>query len=236
MKRFFVAWLGLLALAGVGHGGRSAALSAGRAGLQSALQLDRLLSRHQRRRRLGQFAVGRDRQFDVSGGMVGGTVGYNWQIGQFVVGVEGDIDWAGIKGSTTCCAGRCKTRNTWLATVRGRLGYAFDRFLPYVTGGLRSATSARPPGFPGGSTTNAGWTVGAGVEFGIASNVSVKAEYLYVDLGNFNCGFDCGLRPRQRLSLRQICAAASTSGSDPLRRRTTSPGFRPGLFFLPAAR
>jgi len=48
------------------------------------------------------------------------------------------------------------------------------------------------PGFPAGSITTAGWTVGAGLEFGIVSNVSVKAEYLYVDLGNFNCGLSCG--------------------------------------------
>ena len=76
-------------------------------------------------------------KFDVSGGLIGGTIGYNWQVGQIVVGAEGDIDWSGIKGSTNVlCAAGCETRNTWLATVRGRLGYAFDRFLPYVTAGL----------------------------------------------------------------------------------------------------
>ena len=124
--------------------------------------------------------------FDVSGGLIGGTVGYNWQFGQVVVGAEGDIDWSGIKGTTTVlCPGGCETRNKWLATVRGRVGFAFDRFLPYFTGG---------------SISNAGWTVGAGLEVGVVSNVSLKAEYLYVDLGNFNCGLNCGLAPGSNVS------------------------------------
>jgi outer membrane immunogenic protein len=140
--------------------------------------------------------------FDVSGGLIGGTVGYNWQFGQAVLGAEGDIDWSGIKGtSTVLCPGGCETRNKWLATVRGRLGLSFDRFLPYVTGGLAFGDiNATLPFLPGGSISNAGWTVGAGVEVGLVSNVSLKAEYLYVDLGNFNCGLNCGLAPGSNVS------------------------------------
>jgi outer membrane immunogenic protein len=142
--------------------------------------------------------------FDVSGGLIGGTVGYNWQLGQAVLGAEGDIDWSGIKGTTTVlCPGGCETRNKWLATVRGRLGVAFDRFLPYFTGGLAvgdiNATLPLPL-LPGGSSSNAGWTVGAGLEVGLVSNVSLKAEYLYVDLGNFNCSLNCGLAPGGNVS------------------------------------
>jgi outer membrane immunogenic protein len=78
--------------------------------------------------------------------------------------------------------------------VRGRVGYAFDRFLPYLTAGLAVGDiNAGVLGFPGGSTTNAGWTIGGGLEVGIVSNVSVKAEYLFVDFSDFNCGFNCGL-------------------------------------------
>jgi hypothetical protein len=75
----------------------------------------------------------------VSGGLVGGTVGYNYQFGQAVAGIEGDVDWSGINGSTSnnVCPFGCKTSNSWLATVRGRLGYAADSFMPYVTGGVR---------------------------------------------------------------------------------------------------
>src|SRR5687767_3749173 len=51
--------------------------------------------------------------FDVSGALIGGTIGYNWQLGQFVVGVEGDIDWSGIEGTTTTlCPLGCETRNS----------------------------------------------------------------------------------------------------------------------------
>ena len=140
--------------------------------------------------------------FDVSGGLIGGTVGYNWQFGQALIGAEGDIDWSDIKGTTTVlCPGGCETRNKWLATVRGRLGLAFDRFLPYFTGGLALGDiNATLPLLPGGSISNAGWTVGAGVEVGVVSNVSLKAEYLYVDLGNFNCGLNCGLPPGSNVS------------------------------------
>ena len=140
--------------------------------------------------------------FDISGGLIGGTIGYNWQFGQAVVGVEGDIDWSGIKGTTTIlCPLGCETRNSWLATVRGRLGYAFDRFLPFLTGGLAVGNiRATTPLLPGGTITTAGWTVGAGVEFAVLSNVTVKAEYLYVDLGNFNCGLNCGLAPTGNVS------------------------------------
>ena len=76
--------------------------------------------------------------FDTSGGLVGGTIGYNYQIGQAVVGIEGDIDWADINGTTTAgpfCHSAARPATHWLSTVRGRLGYAADRFMPYITGG-----------------------------------------------------------------------------------------------------
>ena len=132
--------------------------------------------------------------FNTSGGLVGGTVGYNYQFGQAVVGLEGDIDWADINGTTNAaCPLGCKTSDHWLSTVRGRLGYAADRFMPFVTGGAAFGDiRASTPGFAGANNTNAGWTVGAGLEFAIAGNWTAKAEYLYVDLGKFNCGISCG--------------------------------------------
>ena len=127
--------------------------------------------------------------FNTSGGFVGGTIGYNYQIQHVLLGVEGDVDWSGIKGST----GGFSTANTWLSTVRGRVGYAADRFLPYITGGGAFGNiNASAPGLAGGSTTNAGWTVGAGLEFAFYANWSAKAEYLYVSLNKFNCGIGCG--------------------------------------------
>ncbi len=133
--------------------------------------------------------------FDLTGALAGGTIGYNYQYGRAVIGAEGDVDWSGMKGSTTTtgCAAGFQTSYSWLSTVRGRLGYAADRFLPYVTGGAAFGDiQASRPGFAGSTTPNVGWTVGAGIEFAIAGNWTAKAEYLYVDLGNFNCSLGCG--------------------------------------------
>ena len=134
-------------------------------------------------------------RFDISGGLIGGTIGYNFRrFGQVVVGVEGDVAWSGIGGTTIACAPACETRNHWLATARGRVGYAFDNLLPYVTAGLAVGDiEASVPGFPAGSVTSAGFTAGFGLEVGLSSTVRVKAEYLYVGLGDYNCGFNCGL-------------------------------------------
>jgi outer membrane immunogenic protein len=130
------------------------------------------------------------------GGLVGGTLGYNYQLGSWVLGIEGDYDWADIKDSVACGAFTCETKNSWLATVRGRIGYAFDRWLPYFTGGAafgKVEANSTNPAAPGASDTLTGWTVGAGVEYAFLGNWSAKIEYLYVDLGNFNCGTSCAV-------------------------------------------
>jgi outer membrane immunogenic protein len=134
--------------------------------------------------------------FDVNGGLFGGQIGYNWQFGQFVYGLEGDADWTDIRGTSNvlgCTLTICRTKNDFLATARGRVGYAIDRWMPYVTGGLAIGNiRTTTPNFAGIDQTNAGWTVGAGVEFAIVGNWTAKAEYLYVDLGTANCGVTCG--------------------------------------------
>ena len=139
---------------------------------------------------------------DLSGAQVGGTAGYNWQFGNAVLGVEGDIDWSNLEGTSgaTLCPG-CSTSNSWLATVRGRAGYAFGGIMPYLSGGLALGDiRASAPGFAGATTTNAGWTVGGGIEIALPGNWTAKAEYLHVDLGNFNCGLNCGL-PTNNVSM-----------------------------------
>ncbi len=131
------------------------------------------------------------------GGMIGGTIGYNWQTGPWVLGLEGDVDWSNLRGSFTniACPLGCETRNSWLATVRGRLGYAFDRVMPYVTGGLAVGDiRTTVGGFAGERQTNAGFAVGAGIEGAITNNFTAKVEYLFVDLGDANCSvLSCGL-------------------------------------------
>jgi len=140
--------------------------------------------------------------FNVNGGLVGGTLGANFQSGQFVFGVEGDVDWTDIRGSLSsttvtgiCAAASCtyQTSNDWLGTVRGRVGYAFDRVLLYATGGgafgnVKATLTTTAPTFTGSTdSTEFGWTAGAGVEFALTDNVTAKVEYLFVDLSNGSC-------------------------------------------------
>ena len=132
-------------------------------------------------------------KFGISGGMVGGTIGYNVQLSTVVVGLEADIDWSNIKGSTTVnCVTTCETSNSWLGTARGRIGYAFDRFLPYFTGGAAfGAVKGSVLGFGSFSETKVGWTVGGGLEYAFVNNWTAKLEYLYVDLGKAHCNAAC---------------------------------------------
>jgi len=134
----------------------------------------------------------------LSGGLAGGTIGYNYQLGQAVLGVEGDVDWSNIQGSTSngLCAGTtCRTRNSWLSTARGRIGYAADRWMPYVTGGAAFGDiKADAAGFGTETKTRTGWTVGGGLEAAISGPWTAKIEYLYVDLGKGSCGTGvCGV-------------------------------------------
>jgi outer membrane immunogenic protein len=141
---------------------------------------------------------------NLSGAQVGGTAGYNLQLGNTVLGLEGDLDWSNLKGTSgaALCPG-CSMSDSWLSTVRGRAGYAFGGVLPYVTGGLALGdVRASAPGFAGASTTNAGWTVGGGIEIALPGNWTAKAEYLHVDLGKFNCGASCGISPTGNVSMR----------------------------------
>ena len=127
-----------------------------------------------------------------AGWLVGGTLGFNYQIGSFVLGVEGDYDWADINDTVVCAAPfTCGTSSKYLATVRGRLGFAFDRWLPYVTGGAAFADINANGTLPALAVTQnqTGWTFGGGLEFAFLPNWSAKVEYLYVDLGTFDPGF-----------------------------------------------
>jgi len=135
--------------------------------------------------------------FNTSGFLIGGTIGGNYQIGSFVIGVEADGDWNDANGTTfngSCAVVGCETKSDWLATVRGRAGFAWDRVLFYATGGAAFGDlQAAAGGFPFASATQTGWTVGGGIEWAFAPNWTAKIEYLYVDLGNFTCPFaSCG--------------------------------------------
>jgi iron complex outermembrane receptor protein len=138
--------------------------------------------------------------FGTSGFVFGGTLGANYQVGSLVFGVEGDGDLADSSGfgtftNASLCAGGCLTNNTWLATVRGRAGYAFDRFLVYgAAGAAFGDVRASFSNDPASSVTKTGWAAGAGVEVALDPHWSAKAEYLFVDLGNGSCTSDCAIQ------------------------------------------
>jgi outer membrane immunogenic protein len=141
-----------------------------------------------------------------SSGFTGGlTAGYNWQASNYVLGLESDFNYFGVKGSATgtaiypCCAPSAFTVNSsvssdWLITLRGRAGVLVTpALLLYGTGGLAVAnvkgnflftdTFATARESASISTTRYGWTAGGGGEYALMNGWSVKAEYLYVDLG-----------------------------------------------------
>jgi len=115
-------------------------------------------------------------------GFMGGLgLGYNWQNGQLVFGLETDIQLSGADNTVS----GIKFTNPWFGTLRGRGGFALNNVLIYGTvglayGGLRAESTG------GGTESNTlgGWTAGVGLEMGLAPQWSVKAEYLYVDLAS----------------------------------------------------
>jgi outer membrane immunogenic protein len=129
-----------------------------------------------------------------AGGFIGGgTVGYQMQFGQFVAGLEGELNYTGIGDSFAASNPLTgDARLTYLGMVTGRLGFTpFDRFLVYGKGGY--AFGGAEVSIDGvGSDTNFhnGWTLGAGLEYAITQNLTTKIEYNYVDLQrqNFNIG------------------------------------------------
>ncbi len=121
---------------------------------------------------------------DPTGVFGGAQIGYNFQRGHFVFGVEADFEGAGISDSNAVA----KSEMDWFGTVRGRLGYTFDRALVYGTGGFafgdvkNSCASVSCGGVVSASETQTGWVVGGGVEYKFAPNWSGKVEYQYLDL------------------------------------------------------
>jgi outer membrane immunogenic protein len=145
-------------------------------------------------------------KIESSGFTAGGQIGYNYQLDRIVFGVEADLQYTDLSGSRSvtlivppALGGPLidtfsqSMSSKWLSTLRGRLGFANGPWLLYATGGLAVAeVSYSDVGFfpflpstnaASKTETRAGWTVGAGAEWMLSSSWSVKAEYLYVDLG-----------------------------------------------------
>ncbi|MGA2043697.1 MAG: outer membrane protein [Roseiarcus sp.] len=126
-----------------------------------------------------------------SGGLIGGTVGYNYQIGQFVIGAEASLDWADLSKSRSFFNGSSdKLKVDSIGNVLGRLGYAWDRTLFYAAGGYAGGDvhasgfndAFYGVNFPGSSGWRSGYAVGGGIEYAFTNNISVKGEYLFSQL------------------------------------------------------
>jgi outer membrane immunogenic protein len=129
--------------------------------------------------------------YKTTGALAGGTVGYNLRTGNWVWGLEGDMSWTNVRGGAHEMAPFTTstfvdTKENWLATGRGRLGWSTAKdFLFYATGGIATGSVTAEIAGAGAPMTLTearvrwGGTVGAGVETKITSHWSFKAEYLY---------------------------------------------------------
>ena len=155
----------------------------------------------------------------LAGVLPGADVGYNYQIGKWVLGIEGGTGWTNARGARPCPQGlfaNCEMDLNWLSTATTRIGYAYwDRLLVYAKGGAvfaqdqansvcssRSQPTVPPlPGCPAqtNSKTKVGWIVGLGSEFALTPNVSINIETAYFDLGTarYNVdGLDANIQSR----------------------------------------
>ena len=137
---------------------------------------------------------------DLAGWVFGGQIGYNWQIGAFVVGLEGDLQWSGEQSSKTAvCSAPCTVTTITatenidaFATLRARAGIAFDSVLVYGTAGgawADASANVNVTGAPAGlnlSSSKLGWTAGGGVEVALLRNWTAKLEYLFIDTGSIS--------------------------------------------------
>jgi outer membrane immunogenic protein len=143
----------------------------------------------------GDFTGTGGRLFDDADGFVGGgQLGYNVQFGQFVVGLESDLQWTNFEAdrlATTALPVGSDAQLDWFGTTRARAGVAFDRTLVFGTGGLAyGGAEVALPGIASDDNTHVGWSLGAGVEHAFTNNLTAKVEYLYTDLDDesYNLG------------------------------------------------
>lgn len=123
------------------------------------------------------------------GGIFGGVLGFRYQTGQFVFGVEGTAAWADLAGSVVPATGitdSFKVRSLYTAT--GQAGWAFNQALLYVKGGWAGASvdtsiSTAAGGFASQNQTDNGWTVGVGLDYAVWQNLVLGVEYDHFDLG-----------------------------------------------------
>lgn len=140
-----------------------------------------------------------DTAADIDGQLAGIQAGYNVQVDNFVLGIEGDVSWSNLGFENSNLPDWESSYSVdWLATLRARAGISLDKVLLYATAGLAAGGATfdvyanyfdeelnDDVVIDGASTqTHIGWVVGAGIEAMVADGISLKAEYLYRDLGS----------------------------------------------------
>ena len=122
---------------------------------------------------------------DIEGFVIGAQAGYLWQADWFVFGIEADGSFADLEDTFDGVDGEFTLEGDYLASVRGRLGFAFDRFMVYGTGGAAFTGLDLSLDAGGGDDVNyMGWVAGGGIEYAITDNVSIGVEYLHYDFGD----------------------------------------------------
>jgi outer membrane immunogenic protein len=143
---------------------------------------------------------GSEGSHNATGGTIGGQVGYRWQSGQFVFGLEGQGNWADFSGDniSAISAFRNRTRIDSFGLITGQVGYAWNNVLGYVKGGAAvvgdkyDVFTAAGANIDSASATRWGATIGAGLEVGFAPNWSVGVEYNHIFLGGKDVTFASG--------------------------------------------
>lgn len=130
--------------------------------------------------------------YNTDGVVGGGHAGFNYQIGGVVLGIEGDVEAVDAKGGFNDALGVGRVSRDWQASVRGRVGFALDRFMIYGTGGgafteynyrlSNPATGASETA----QTSRGGWTAGGGVSYAFTDHLIGGVEYRYTDFGRFS--------------------------------------------------
>jgi outer membrane immunogenic protein len=114
-----------------------------------------------------------------------------------LAGIDAEIaaSWMRATAGTAACVPNCETKNIWLGTARGRIGYGgWNNWMPYITGGAAFGGVKITDASGSGTATKLGWTAGVGLEYAFLGNWSTKVEYLYADLGKATCAApSCGV-------------------------------------------
>lgn len=137
------------------------------------------------------LGLGIESDEDFNGGLLGGFIGYNWQAGNnFVIGVEGDINALWNDQTFNISGLDVDIGSDYVASVRGRLGYAWDRALIFATGGVAFTSVSADASVNGidlsSSADYTGWTIGAGVDYAFTDNWFGRLEYRYYDFSDQN--------------------------------------------------